>query len=60
MREYSSPAVVEISPAATLADVVFERAEREPQAVALSGMTEVADLPAAVFVVKLLDRTRSS
>ncbi|HEY9243623.1 MAG TPA: long-chain fatty acid--CoA ligase [Streptosporangiaceae bacterium] len=35
MREYSSPAVVEISPAATLADVVFERAEREPQAVAI-------------------------
>ena len=31
MREYSSPAVAEISPAATLADVVFERAEREPQ-----------------------------
>ena len=35
MREYSSPAVAEISPAATLADVVFERAEREPRAVAM-------------------------
>ncbi len=35
MREYSSPAVAEISPAATLADVVFERAEREPRAVAI-------------------------
>ena len=35
MREYSSPEVAEISPAATLADVVFERAEREPRAVAI-------------------------
>jgi long-chain acyl-CoA synthetase len=35
MREYSSPAVAEISPAANLADVVFERAEREPDAVAI-------------------------
>jgi long-chain acyl-CoA synthetase len=35
MREYSSPAVAEISPAATLPDVVFERAEREPRAVAI-------------------------
>ncbi len=35
MREYSSPAVTEISPTANLADVVFERAEREPQAVAI-------------------------
>jgi long-chain acyl-CoA synthetase len=35
MREYSSPAVAEISPAATLADVVFERADREPRAVAI-------------------------
>ena len=35
MREYSSPAVAEIPAAATLADVVFERAEREPRAVAM-------------------------
>jgi long-chain acyl-CoA synthetase len=35
MREYSSPAVAEISPAATLPDVVVERAEREPAAVAI-------------------------
>ena len=35
MREYSSPAVAEIPPTANLADVVFERAEREPQAVAI-------------------------
>jgi long-chain acyl-CoA synthetase len=35
MREYSSPAVAEIAPAANLADVVFERAEREPRAVAI-------------------------
>ena len=35
MREYSSPAVAEIPPAANLADVVFQRAEREPQAVAI-------------------------
>jgi long-chain acyl-CoA synthetase len=33
MREYSTPAVVEVAPSANLADVVFERAEREPQAV---------------------------
>jgi long-chain acyl-CoA synthetase len=35
MREFSSPAIAEISAAANLADVVFERAEREPQAVAI-------------------------
>ncbi len=35
MREYSVPAVAEIAPTANLADVVFERAEREPQAVAI-------------------------
>ena len=35
MREYSSPAVAEIPPTANLADVVFERAEREPRAVAI-------------------------
>ena len=33
MREYSTPAVVEVAPSATLADVVFDRADREPQAV---------------------------
>ena len=33
MREYSTPAMVEVAPSASLADVVFERAEREPQAV---------------------------
>jgi long-chain acyl-CoA synthetase len=32
MREYSTPAVAEIPPSANLADVVFERAAREPQA----------------------------
>jgi long-chain acyl-CoA synthetase len=35
MREYSSPAVAEISAAAGLADVVFERADREPAAVTI-------------------------
>ena len=35
MREFSSPAVAEISATANLADVVFERAEREPQAVVI-------------------------
>ena len=35
MREYSTPAVVEIAPSANLADVVFERAEREPHAVVI-------------------------
>src|ERR1700733_454954 len=33
MREYGIPAVAEVAPSATLADVVFERADREPQAV---------------------------
>jgi long-chain acyl-CoA synthetase len=33
MREYSTPAVVGVAPSETLADVVFERAERKPQAV---------------------------
>ena len=33
MQEYSIPAVVEIAPSASLADVVFERADREPDAV---------------------------
>ena len=33
MQEYSTPAVVEIAPSASLTDVVFERADREPQAV---------------------------
>jgi long-chain acyl-CoA synthetase len=33
MQEYSVPAVVEIAPSASLADVVFERPDREPEAV---------------------------
>jgi long-chain acyl-CoA synthetase len=33
MQEYSTPAVVEIALSASLADVVFERADREPGAV---------------------------
>jgi long-chain acyl-CoA synthetase len=33
MQEYSVPAVVEIAPSDSLADVVFERADREPGAV---------------------------
>jgi long-chain acyl-CoA synthetase len=33
MREYSTPAVAGVAPSETLADVVFERAERKPQAV---------------------------
>ena len=35
MQEYSVPAVVEIAPSASLADVVFERADREPGAVVM-------------------------
>jgi long-chain acyl-CoA synthetase len=35
MREYSTPAVAEIPATASLADVVFERAEREPHAVVI-------------------------
>src|ERR1700749_2300793 len=33
MKESSVPAVVEAAPSASLADVVFERADREPEAV---------------------------
>ncbi|MGH3069617.1 MAG: AMP-dependent synthetase/ligase [Streptosporangiaceae bacterium] len=33
MQEYSIPAVVQIAPSASLADVVFDRADREPGAV---------------------------
>ena len=33
MQEYSIPAVAEVAPSASLADVVFERADREPGAV---------------------------
>jgi long-chain acyl-CoA synthetase len=35
MREFGTPAVAEVAPSANLADVVFERADREPQAVML-------------------------
>ena len=35
MREYGTPAVVEVAPSANLSDVVFERAGREPQAVVI-------------------------
>ena len=35
MREYSTPAVVEVAPSANLSDVIFERADREPQAVVI-------------------------
>ena len=35
MREYSTPAVAEIAPSANLSDVIFERADREPQAVVI-------------------------
>ena len=40
MREYSTPAVVEIAPSANLCDVVFERADREPQAVVIRRKAE--------------------
>ena len=45
MREYSSPAVAEIPPTANLADVVFERAEREPRAVAIRRKDATASEP---------------
>src|SRR5215471_2645579 len=35
MREYSTPAAVDIPASATLSDVVFERAERSPAAVVM-------------------------
>ncbi len=39
MREYSTPALVEVAPSANLADVVFERADREPQAAVMRRRT---------------------
>ena len=42
MQEYGTPAVVEIAPSANLADVVFERADREPQAVIMRRQAEGA------------------
>ena len=52
MREYSMPALVEIPASASLADVVFRRAETEPAAVMLRRRTEAGswqDIPAARF-----------
>jgi long-chain acyl-CoA synthetase len=45
MREYSTPAVVEVAPSANLADVVFERAEREPQAVIMRRQSDGSGPP---------------
>jgi long-chain acyl-CoA synthetase len=47
MREYSTPAAVEIPSSATLADVVFERAARNPAAVVMrtKGGTVLAPAP---------------
>jgi long-chain acyl-CoA synthetase len=39
MREYSTPAVVEVPAAASLSDIVFERAERDPGQVILRRKT---------------------
>jgi long-chain acyl-CoA synthetase len=49
MREYSSPAAVEIPASATLADVVFERAARSPAAVVMrtKGGTVLTPAPAS-------------
>jgi long-chain acyl-CoA synthetase len=48
MREYSTPAAVDIPASATLADVVFERAARSPAAVVIraKGGTVLAPAPA--------------
>ena len=45
MQEYSIPAVVEIAPSASLADVVFERADREPGAVIMRRQADGGGLP---------------
>src|SRR5215470_9486410 len=42
MREYSTPAVVEIPASASLSDTVFERAEHNPEAVVLRRKTAPA------------------
>ncbi len=51
MREYTTPAVVEISASARLSDVVFDRAEREPGTVTLRRKAGAAweDVTAAQF-----------
>jgi long-chain acyl-CoA synthetase len=42
MREYSTPAVVEIPASARLTDTIFERAEHDPEAVILRRKTSPA------------------
>ncbi len=48
MREYSTPAAVEIPPSARLTDVVFERAAGNPGAVIMRRKTDPTLVPAAV------------
>ena len=48
MREYSTPAAVEIPPSARLTDIVFERAAADPSAVILRRKTDPTLVPAAV------------
>jgi long-chain acyl-CoA synthetase len=47
MREYSTPAAVDIPASATLSDVVFERAARSPAAVVMRSKTGTVLAPAA-------------
>jgi long-chain acyl-CoA synthetase len=47
MREYGSPAAVEIPSSATLTDVVFERAERDPGKVVMRSKSGTVLAPAA-------------
>jgi len=47
MREYSSAAVVEVSPSASLTDVVLERAARDPGAVIMRRKTDPTLVPAS-------------
>jgi long-chain acyl-CoA synthetase len=50
MREYSTPAVVEVPASARLTDVVFDRAEHDPGAVIMRRKADPATTPAGAAV----------
>ena len=50
MREYSTPALVQISDSANLTDIVFKRAADEPNAVALRRKEGVGFCPEMIFL----------
>ena len=57
MREYSVPVLVDVPASASLADTVFERAEREPHAVVMRRKTDAGwpEVTAAAFRDEVLE-----